>query len=105
MPEVGRVVPVVGFEAEDEVGRLVVDAPDTGRFSGLGVSELTLAGEVARLSLETSGLGLSRSSLSEMMLDSIGVAGGSFSSTSTGAGATTASSFEDISVDCSRLMY
>lgn len=104
MPEVGRVVPVVGFEAEDEVGRLVVDAPDTGRFSVLGVSGLALAGEIARLSLDTSGLGLSNSSLSETMLESIGVAGGSFSSTSTGAGATTGS-FDDISVDCSRLMY
>lgn len=97
-----RVVPVVGFDAEDEVGRLVVAVPDTGRFA---VPGLALAGEATGLSLETSGLGLTNSSPPETTLDSIGVAGGSFSSTSTGAGATTGSSFDDILVGCSGLMY
>lgn len=102
VPVVVRVAPVVGFDAEDEVGRLVVAVPDTGRFA---VPGLALPGEAAGLSLDTSGLGLTNSSPPETTLDSIGVAGGSFSSTSTGAGATTGSSFDDISVDCSGLRY
>ena len=97
-----RVVPVMGFDAEDEVGRLVVAVPeDKGRFAVPGAPGLALAGEAAGLSLDTSGLGLTNSSPPETTLDSIGVAGGSFSSTSTGAGTTTGSSFEDISVECS----
>jgi hypothetical protein len=100
-----REVPVVGFVAEDEVGRLVVAVPDTGRFAAPGVPGLALAGEAAGLSFDTSGLDLTNSSPPETTLDSIGVAGGSFSSTSTGVGATTGSSFDDMSVDCSKLTY
>jgi hypothetical protein len=100
-----REVPVVGFVAEDEVGRLVVAVPDTGRFAAPGVPGLALAGEAAGLSFDTSGLDLINSSPPETTLDSIGVAGGSFSSTSTGVGATTGSSFDDMLVDCSELTY
>jgi hypothetical protein len=106
-----RVVPVVGFDADEEVGRLVA-VPDIGRFAVPSVPGLALFGEAIGLSLDTSGLDLTISSPPETTLDSTGVAGGSFSSTSsraggsskagasTGAGATTDSSFDDISANC-----
>lgn len=97
-----RLMPVVDFDADDEVGRVVV-VPDTGRFAV--VPGLALPGEATGFSLDASGLGLTSSSPAERTFDSTGVAGGSFSSTSTGAGATTGSSFDDISVDILELMY
>jgi len=104
-----RVVPVVGFDADDDVGRLVAAVPDTGRLTAPGALGLALAGETLGASLTTSGLDLTSSSPPERTEDSTGVAGGSFSSTSTGnstgAGAMTGSSADDMSGDCSRLMY
>lgn len=100
-----RVVPVVGFDADDDVGRLVAAVPDTGRFTAPVALGLALAGD----SLTASGLELATSSAPEITVDSTGVAGGSFSSTSTGtsagAGATTGSSADDMSGDRSKLMY
>lgn len=96
----GREVPVVGFDAEDEVGRLLAAVPDTGRFAVAVAPGLALAGEALGASLTTSGLDLRTSSPAEAT-GCTGVAGGSFSSTSTGtsagAGATTGSSVDDIS--------
>ena len=111
----GREVPVVGFDADDEVGRLVAAVPDTGRLAVAVAPGLALVGEALGASLTasgldftTSGLDLTASSAPETT-GSTGVAGGSFSSTSTGtsagAGATTGSSIDDISEDCLRLLY
>jgi hypothetical protein len=101
--------PVVGFDADDDVGRLVAAVPDTGRLTAPGALGLTLAGEALEASLTTSGLDFTTSSPPESTEDSIGVTGGSFSSTSTGtsagAGAMTGSSTDDMSGDCSKLMY
>lgn len=104
----GREVPVVGFDADDEVGRLVAAVPDTGRLAVAVAPGLALVGEALGASLTTSGLDLTASS-PPGTAGSTGVAGGSFSSTSTGtsagAGATTGSSIDDISEDCLRLLY
>jgi hypothetical protein len=105
----GRDVAVVGFDADDdEVGRLVAVVPDTGRFTAPGVPGLALAGEALGASLTASGLDLATSSPPERT-GSTGVAGGSFSSTSTGTssgvGATTGSSVDDMMGDCWRLKY
>jgi hypothetical protein len=104
-----RVVPVVGFDADDDVGRLVTAVPDVVRFTTPGAPGLTLAGEALEASLTSSGLDLTTSSPPERTVGSTGVAGGSFSSTSIGtsaeAGAMTGSSMDDISGGCLRLMY
>jgi hypothetical protein len=101
--------PVVGFDADDDVGRLVVAVPDTGRLTAPGALGLALAGETLAVSLTTSGLDLTTSSPPERTEDSTEVAGGSFSSTSTGTsagtGVMTGSSADDMSGERSKLMY
>lgn len=103
----GREVPVVGLEADEEVGRLVAVVPDTGRFAVTGAPGLALVGEGLDSSLAASGLDLATSSPPERT-GSMGVTGGSFSSTSTGtsagAGTSTGSSLDDIVEDYSRLI-
>jgi hypothetical protein len=79
---VPRVAVVVGFVADDDVGRLVAVSDETGRFTAPGVPGLALVGETLGFSLEASGLDLTTSSPPERAVASTGVAGGAFSSTS-----------------------
>lgn len=94
--ELVRVVDVApAFDVvEDDVGRLAVSVTD-GRFELAGAPVLPFAGEAGTFSLEASGLDLPTSSLPESIDDSIGVAGGTFS-TSASEGTGTGSSVDDM---------
>lgn len=65
----------VGFDADDEVGRLVAAVPDTGRFTASRAPELALVDEDLGTSLTASGLDWATSSPPERT-GSTGVAGG-----------------------------
>lgn len=80
---------------EDEIGRLAVVVPATGRFVVVEVAVLVFGGDTGVFSFEASGLDLVVSSPPDITVDSTGVAGGAFSrSTSDGTG--TGSSVADI---------
>jgi hypothetical protein len=92
-----RVVEVLLGGPDIELGRFVVDVPDTGCLDTVDVG-LFFTGEALAFSLsfEASGL-VSGPSLPDMIVDSTGVAGGAFSeSSSTGAATGTGSSVEAI---------
>lgn len=94
---VPRVVEVAVLEVvvEDEVGRFAVVVLDTGRFGVAEVPALALTGVSGLFSLDASGLDLLASSPPESTVESTGVAGGAFS-TSTSGGAWTGSSVDAI---------
>lgn len=95
---VPRVAVVMGFVVDDDVGRLVAVPDETGRCTAPGVPGLVLVGVALELSLEASGLDLTNSSPPERVVDSTGVAGGAFSSTSAGAEAMTGSASDMVAV-------